>query len=288
MNEDLNIVHLNASQNKINDYRIRIDNAIMAELNQHKNSIFYKPLTEALRGGKRLRPILLLLSLENIGRQKTDPLPAAVAVELVHVESLIQDDIIDRDYLRRETVAFHASYGKEMALLSADFILSMILDITARYPNPKIAQVLALATAEMCEGELEELLAYKNRRKLNEDEYVNIISKKTASLFQASTAIGAIIAGAGEYEVQALSDYGRFLGISYQIQDDIADLEKTTAMTIQKLLDLNSEKRKTFQEISDSYVLKAKEKLGRLRMNKAKTLLTELANFAISRAINRI
>lgn len=107
-------------------------------------------------------------------------------------------------------------------------------------------------------------------------------------LFEASTAIGAIITEAGEYKVQALSGYGRFLGISYQIQDDIADLEKTTAINIQKLLDLNSEKSKIFQEISDSYVLKAKEKLEKLRMNKAKTLLTELANLAISSAINRI
>jgi octaprenyl-diphosphate synthase len=288
MNESSSNVSLGAFQRKINNYRIRIDNALLAELNQRKNSVFYAPLLKALKGGKRVRPILLLLSFENIGKQKIDPLPAALAVELVHTESLIHDDIIDRDYFRRETATFHASYGKEMALLSADFILSVILGITARGVDLRIPKVLALATSEMCEGELEELAAYKNGERLREDAYINIISKKTASLFEASTAIGAIIAGAEKDEIQALSDYGRFLGTSYQIQDDIADLERTTTVNIQKLVDLGLGKIKSFQEISDSYVRKAKEKLERLPMNEAKTLLTQLADLTVSHAINRI
>jgi octaprenyl-diphosphate synthase len=288
MNESSRNVSLGAFQRKINSYRIRIGNALLAELNQRKNSVFYEPLLKALKGGKRVRPILLLLSFENIGKQKIDPLPAAVAVELAHTESLIHDDIIDRDYFRRETATFHASYGREMALLSADFILSLILDITARSVDSRIPKVLALATSEMCEGELAELAAYKNGEKLHEDAYINIISKKTASLFEASTAIGAIIGGAEKDEVQALSDYGRFLGTSYQIQDDIADLEKTTTVNIQKLVDLNLGKIQSFQEISDSYVRKAKEKLERLPMNEAKTLLTQLADLTMSSAINRI
>jgi octaprenyl-diphosphate synthase len=288
MNERQSIVSLGTFQRKINDYRTRIDSALLAALNQRKNSVFYKPLMKALKGGKRLRPVLLLISFENIGKHKIDPLPAAVAVELVHTESLVHDDIIDGDFFRRETTTFHTSYGIDMALLSADFILSIILDITARNVDPKIPQILALATSEMCEGELEELAAYKSGQKLREDVYINIISKKTASLFEASTAIGAIIGGAKKDEVQALSDYGRFLGISYQIQDDIADLEKTTNVNIQKLVDLTPEKIKSFQEISDSYIFKAKEKLESLRMNEAKILLTQLADLTMLHAINGI
>jgi octaprenyl-diphosphate synthase len=287
MNENSNTC-FNALQQKIVNYRVEIDNAILSELNKRKNSIFHRPLVKALEGGKRLRPILLLLAFENIHKQKTDPFPAAVAVEFVHTESLIHDDIIDRDYLRRETEAFHTSYGREMALLSADFILSMILDIATRYQDPKIPQVLALATSEMCEGELEELEAFNNKQKLNKNQYVNIVSKKTASLFEASAAIGAIIAGAGEDEVQALSDYGRFLGISYQIQDDITDLKNATGVNIQRLLDLDSEEAMSLGEISDSHVLRARERLEKLQMNEARTLLAELAESTKSGEINHI
>ncbi|MGD8546264.1 MAG: polyprenyl synthetase family protein [Candidatus Bathyarchaeota archaeon] len=288
MNRSLEIVSSNAFKTKISDYRHKIDDAIIFELHQHENSLFYEPLMKALKGGKRLRPILLLLSYECLVRLKEDPFPAAVAVELSHTESLIHDDIIDRDFLRRETVTFHASYGNEMALLSADFILSVILKLTARYKNPRVAQVLASATSEMCEGELEELIILKKRQKLGRDEYIKIISKKTASLFEASTAIGAIIAGAEEDEVKVLSDYGKLVGIAYQIQDDITDLGKTTSTDILKLLDMNSEKIRTLNRISNSFLSKAKEKLEKIKSNDAKILLLELADFILSDSITLI
>jgi octaprenyl-diphosphate synthase len=248
--------------------------------------MFYKPLMKALKGGKRLRPILLILSAESVNRQQIDPFPAAVAIELAHTESLIHDDIIDRDFLRRQAATFHAVYGNEMALLSADFILSMILEITSRYSDQRIAHTLARATSEMCEGELEELMAYKNTQRLSEDEYIKIISKKTASLFEASTKIGAIIAGAQNSEVNALSEYGRFLGIAYQIQDDIADLRNTTTINILKLLDRDSEKIKVaFLEKSVSYISEATQKLERLKASVAKDLLIKLADSVASQTI---
>ncbi|NIQ06856.1 MAG: polyprenyl synthetase family protein, partial [Candidatus Korarchaeota archaeon] len=155
-----------------------------------------------------------------------NPFPAAVAVELAHMESLIHDDIIDRDHLRRGQLAFHDSYGYEMALLSADFLLSMILEITSRSADPRIAETLAQETCRMCEGELEEIRVCKSGHEIGMDEYIGIISKKTASLFEASAKIGAIIGGAQEHEIEALSSYGKHLGIAYQIRDDITDLKK--------------------------------------------------------------
>ena len=265
-------------QAKMDDYRARIDNAILVELTQHKHSVFYEPLVKALQGGKRLRPILLLLSYESVSESREGPLPAAVAVELAHTESLIHDDIIDRDRLRREKAAFHASYGHELALLSADFILSMILNITARYGDPRVAQSLAAATSDMCEGELEELLALRKRSKISGSEYTSIVSKKTASLFEASTAIGAIIAGANEDEVKAFSEYGRLLGIAYQLQDDLVDFEQTASTNLLTRLDPSSGKNGTPQEILHSCLSEAKAKLERLRPNDAKTLLLELAD----------
>ncbi|NWG11225.1 polyprenyl synthetase family protein [Candidatus Bathyarchaeota archaeon] len=288
MNGTLDITSLNAFKVKIDNYRVKIDNAIFTELNQRKSSSFYKPLMKALKVGKRLRPIMLILSFESLSKRKMNPFPAAVAVELAHTESLIHDDVIDRDFLRRGTATFCASYGNEMALLSADFILSMILDITARYTDPRIAHALAFATSEMCEGELKEVLAYKNKQKLSKNGYIEIISKKTASLFEASTAIGAIIAGAEEDEIEALSDYGRLIGIAYQIQDDIKDLGKTTAINLLKFLDADSEKIKTLHALSNSYTHEAKNKLEKLRVSKAKDLLIEFADFVASPAIIRI
>jgi octaprenyl-diphosphate synthase len=287
MKERLEAISQSILKIKIDDYRAKIDKAILAELSQRKNSVFYNPLMKAMNGGKRLRPILLVLSFESVNQSKANPFPAAVAVELAHTESLIHDDIIDRDFLRRETAAFHASYGNEMALLSADFILSMILDMTARYKDSRVAQVLAFATSEMCEGELEELMVYDKKRKLRSDEYVNIVSKKTASLFEASTKIGAIIAGAHKDEVEALSDYGRLVGIAYQIQDDITDLKKSSSVNILKLLDIDSERIRTLNEMSCSYILRAKERLMKFTTSRTKNLLLELADFIISCAVSR-
>ena len=263
---------------RINDYRIKVDNAILGELNKRKDSICYKCLTNAIKGGKRLRPILLVLSFECMNGQGVDPFPAAVAVELIHLESLIHDDIIDRDSLRRENAAFHALYGHEMALLSADFILSMVLDITARYKNPRVPKTLALAASRLCEGEFKELMAYKNKQTLNQDMYFDIISKKTAALFEASAKIGAIIGGATEDNIQALSDYGRLLGTAYQIRDDISDWEKSSTELL-SLLDTNLDKIPYLQEILASYVREAKETLINLKSSDARDLLIQLADF---------
>jgi octaprenyl-diphosphate synthase len=263
---------------RINDYRIKVDNAILSELNKRKDSVCYKCLTNAIKGGKRLRPILLILSFECVNGQGVDPYPAAVAMELIHLESLIHDDIIDRDSLRRENASFHALYGHEMALLSADFILSMILDITARYMNPRATRTLALAASRLCEGEFKELMAYKNKQTLNEDIYLDIISKKTAALFEASAKIGAIIGGATEDNIQALSDYARLLGTAYQIRDDISDWEKSST-EILSLLDINLDKIPYLQEIFASYIREAKKKLEKLKPSDAKDLLIQLADF---------
>ena len=288
MNENTSVGSWDAFGRKMDEYRAGVDKALLAELHRRKDSVFYEPVRQALNGGKRMRPILLVLSFDSIGRRNVDPLPAAVAVELAHTESLIHDDIIDRDRLRRATATFHTSYGEDMALLSADFILSIILDVVTRDVDARVPQVLGRAISQMCEGELEELTAYKRGLNLDEDEYVNIISKKTASLFQASAAIGAIIAGADKHEVKALSDYGRCLGIAYQIQDDIADRERTTTVDIQSLVSPRAGESRSFQQLSNMYVRQAQETLEGLGQNEATTLLAQLADFTISSDIKRI
>ncbi len=274
---------------EIDNYRVTVDNAILSELHQRKDSPFFTPLSNALKGGKRLRPILLLLAFESVDgvRSRKDPLPAAVAVELIHLGSLIEDDIIDRDLMRRETEAFHSVYGPEISLLSTFEMLSMILDITARYLNPRITRALAQVISRMSIGEFEELKIYKSGRPVSADEYINMISKKTASLFQASATIGTIIAGAHEKEINALTDYGRLLGIAYQIQDDLMDQEEDETTNVLSLLDTRLDKEECLQELSTSYLLEAKQRLQELKTSESKSNLIALADFIGMRTINR-
>jgi octaprenyl-diphosphate synthase len=274
---------------EMDKYRVTVDNAILTELHQRKDSPFFTPLSNALKGGKRLRPILLLLAFESVdgGGLGKDPLPAAVAVELIHSGSLIEDDIIDRDLMRRETATFHSVYGPEISLLSTFEMLSMILDITARYLNPRITRALARVISRMSNGEFEELKIYKRGQPVSTDEYINIISKKTASLFQASATIGTIIAGAHEDEINALSDYGRLLGIAYQIQDDLMDQGEDKTINVLSLLDTRLEKEKYLQELSTSYLLEARRRLQELKTSESKSNLIALADLVGMRAINR-
>jgi octaprenyl-diphosphate synthase len=267
---------------KVNDYRIKVENALVAEVQRHKESIYFTSLANALKGGKRIRPIVLMLSFESVGGQETNPLPAAVAVELVHTESLIHDDMIDKDALRRGQTAYHSAHGYAMALLSADFVLSMILDLTAQYMDPRITRALAQAIARMSEGELEERLALKSKQTLSSEEYLQIISKKTASLFEVSARLGAILGGGREEEITALSEYGRLFGIAYQIRDDVIDSEKRPVTNVLSLLDTNTEKVTALHTMGEAYVLKAKQALTELGKSRAQGLLIELAEAIIS------
>ena len=276
MNKREESTSLNGLLTKINDYRVKIENGIEAELNRHEDSKLYVPIKTAMKRGKRLRPVLLVLSYESVGGQDLDPFPIAVAVELMHLESLIHDDILDRDELRRATAAFHVVYGYDVALLSADFILSMILDITSRYTDQRLGKVLAVAASRMCEGQIEELMTCKENQELNLQEYEKIVYNKTASLFEASTTIGAIIGGAGEIQVTALAEYGRLLGIAYQICDDFADLE---TRQMNNLLTLLKEKER-IRIMSTSCIHEAKKSLETLKESKAKKLLIEIVDSA--------
>ena len=282
MDERAEAISSDLLPDELNEYRVRVENAVLAEVQRRKQSIYFTALANAVRGGKRIRPILLMLSFESVGGQETNPLPAAVAVELVHTESLIHDDMIDRDTLRRDQTAYHATHGYAMALLSADFVLSIILDLTAQYMDPRITRALAQAIARMSEGELEELLALKNKQTLSSEEYLKIISKKTASLFEVSARLGAILGGGREEEINALSEYGRLFGIAYQIRDDVLDSEKNPGTNVLSLLDTNVEKVKALHMMGEAHILKAKQELTKLGESRAQGLLSELAEAIIS------
>jgi octaprenyl-diphosphate synthase len=210
-NKDL--AFLNKIEVKTKRYLEKIDGAIERELSRYSDSRFHGPLKYALEGGKRIRPLALLLAAESVGCEDDDKvLDAAVAVELLHAESIIHDDIIDQEASRRGRAAFHVKYGYSASLLTADFVFSMILAIAARYQDKRVATTISNAAMNMCEGEYAELTIDPEVYKLDWEEYLEVISKKTAALFEAAVRLGGLVGGASPEKLDALTEYGRYLG----------------------------------------------------------------------------
>lgn len=177
-------------------------------------------------GGKRLRPALVLLSAKCLNSNNSMVIDTACAVELIHMASLIHDDIIDSADLRRGRPAVHAVWGTEAAVAVGDYFFSRAVEILADHGNCEIISVLSRTLKRMAEGEL---LETSNRRNVDitEAEYIDIISGKTASLMSVSCEIAAHAASAGSPCHEALSQYGLNFGLSYQVMDDLLDLVST-------------------------------------------------------------
>jgi len=170
-------------------------------------------------GGKRIRPILCLLSCEAVGGRVSDALSTAVATELVHTFTLIHDDIMDNDELRRNLPSVHVVYGNTTAILAGDLLFAKAFEIC----DKRVPGILGRASSEICEGQ-EMDMAFEERNDVPEDEYMTMIKKKTAALIKASTKSGAILGNAPDEEIEAMAAYGINIGYAFQIHDDILDL----------------------------------------------------------------
>lgn len=270
-------------ESKTVHYQTRIEHGISDVLGRFSNSTFYEPLNYALQGGKRVRPLIVLLSYDAIGSGNPtadNPLPAAIAVELLHTESIIHDDIIDKDEVRREKSSFHQKFGLDPSILSADFVLGIILDIASQYPDLRIGRELSKSVLRMSEGEYLEFKIETSEKRISIDEYVSVISNKTASLFQSSARIGAILAGAKQQSIESMADFGMNLGIAYQMQDDLLDWNHGGSME-QAL----GTEQSTLRKMSYEFAMKSKTSLTHLKDSEAKKRLEDLAEFAVRRRL---
>ena len=173
-------------------------------------------------GGKRLRPALVLLSAK-CGRYELEPLlPAAMAVELTHAATLVHDDVIDRSAVRRGRPTVAASLGDEPAIVIGDFYFAKAYEHAARTDSPEVVAILARAVMEICAGEVRQQ-AIRYRYSTDVDEYMRRIEAKTATLLAACCDIGAVLGGLTDGRRAALHDYGRLLGLAFQIADDVLD-----------------------------------------------------------------
>jgi octaprenyl-diphosphate synthase len=265
-------------------YALKVNASLDRELKYYSHSRFYDPLVYATEGGKRIRPVILMLSAEALGCKDSSVLGAAVAVELLHTESIIHDDVIDEEKVRRAKMPFYVKYGYSASLLSADFVFAMILAIAARYDDRRIAEEVSSAALNMSEGEYSELTIDPQVYKLTWDEYLRIITEKTAALFETSAKLGALIAGGDEKQVEALADYGRFIGIAYQLKDDLLDWRSQDKVSL-GLLKTHSESEAVGKMTAQaqSYAEQAKRRLMHIPRNEATVLLEDLSDFSILR-----
>lgn len=174
-------------------------------------------------GGKRLRPAFALLSARLYLDDLTEVLPLAIALELVHMASLVHDDVIDNSLTRRGTETVKSAWGNRVSIYAGDFIFARSLSLIAGYERSDVIDVLAEASMKICEGEITQMLSCYNVE-LGLKNYLRRIERKTALLISVSCRLGAMIANAPEREAKALRDYGYYLGMAFQVTDDILDI----------------------------------------------------------------
>jgi geranylgeranyl pyrophosphate synthase len=190
-------------------------------------------ITEAVRrmlaaGGKRLRPRIALLAAASSGEDPREHLPLAAYMELIHVGTLIHDDVVDRADTRRGVNATAIDFGNRVSVLAGDYLFAWIFkNVTANYPHP-VPHVLASTLADITDGEVLQHRAVRNLD-LTVAQYTEIAIKKTATLFAASAECGAIMGAAPPLRVKALRDFGMYYGIAFQMLDDLLDLTSSEA-----------------------------------------------------------
>lgn len=263
----------------------RIDEALATEMGAHTGSEFHEPLLYSLDGGKRIRPLILTLSAECFGEADENVMSAACAVELLHTESIIHDDIIDNEMLRRQREPFHRKYGYYTSVLSGDFVLGLILSISSRLDNARITADLARTAMLMSEGEMMENRVVEGEDATFED-YIKTIHYKTATAFEAAAKIGAIMGGGSEKQIDHIARYGRNIGIAYQIRDDLLDW-KNEDKIFNMLVRRSADPRDVFDEMEGMlkyYSGLAREALLYVPSGEARAGLEGLIGFTVLKA----
>ncbi len=205
--DDLSAVEAKLTENTVSEYSF-VDMAV-----QH--------VVEG--GGKRLRPILVVLSAKACGYEGPDAHTLAAVVELIHVASLVHDDVLDEATIRRGRETLHTKWGNKVAVLVGDYLHARVLAmLVSRRADDPAMKILADTTQAMCEGEV--IHAYKSGDfDISEKEYLKIISFKTGKLIAASCTLGAILGSSDNQQVDAFTTYGQQIGTAFQIVDDLLD-----------------------------------------------------------------
>lgn len=180
-------------------------------------------------GGKRLRPAVMMLAADAVRKGSSDDLiPAAIALELTHSFTLIHDDIMDGDEVRRGVPTVNKKWDEPTAILAGDVLYARAFEficmaLAADAAKLRAVSMLAVTCEEICAGQHLDM-AFEDRNDVSEEEYLEMVGKKTGALYAASAAIGGVLAGGSQPQIDALFRYGMNIGVAFQIQDDLIDL----------------------------------------------------------------
>jgi octaprenyl-diphosphate synthase len=173
-------------------------------------------------GGKRFRPMILILSTKLCGYEGDRHIPLANIIEYIHTASLLHDDVVDDAELRRGNASANALWGSEASVLVGDFLFSKSFSLMVRDGDIRILQIISDASTQLAEGEIQELIKTSDLS-LKEEGYLTIVNRKTAALISAACRIGAILGEVGAEKEAAMEGFGRKLGIAFQLMDDTLD-----------------------------------------------------------------
>jgi len=179
-----------------------------------------------VNGGKRLRPYMVIKSCQILGGKTSNAMPAASAVEMVHNFTLVHDDIMDNDEMRHGVPTVHKKFGMPVAILAGDVLFSKAFQVisNSKLSGNAMTQLisrLAKGCVDVCEGQLLDIKMAEEKRIPSQSEYIEMIGKKTAALFDVSCAMGSICATSNKRDIENLSSFGKNLGIAFQITDDL-------------------------------------------------------------------
>lgn len=214
-------------QTLIKSLRSDIDSYLMESAGASYPANLYKPIKYFLEiGGKRLRPLLTLLSCRAVRSDYINALPAAVAIELLHNFTLVHDDIMDQDSLRRNQPTVHTKWNEAVAILTGDGLIGLSYRTLLKSPPDTIQRVMHIFTEgviKVCEGQAIDK-QFEDLDEVSLDDYFDMIQKKTGELIAISTEIGGIVGRGSEESVRALRGFGESIGRAFQIQDDMLDI----------------------------------------------------------------
>jgi geranylgeranyl diphosphate synthase type I len=289
----------------------RIDEILSSGFEQNEASELVRYTFKT--GGKRLRPTMVLLATEAVGGREKPAVNAAVAVEFVHAASLIFDDLIDRDRVRRSAPTLNVAFNNDRAISAALFLASKGIQVLSEYKDPRVMKMIGWALVDLSQGEILDVIS---EIAIDVKHYLNIADLKTGALFAASAGIGGLIGGGSPDEVNALYNYGRAVGVAFQIRDDIMDLtgngnsskqERANLVLAHYLGDTARQENRVAEMLnptenkgdptealrqkavdfarraSTEHIQKAKSEIAILEDGDGKAALEELATFALER-----
>jgi octaprenyl-diphosphate synthase len=248
----------------VKDDLAAIEIALKENLNPHLDLVSQIASHILFSGGKRLRPLLMVLSARICGYNGNYDKIFSTIFEYLHAATLLHDDLVDQATLRRGNPVAHSIWGNAGAVLVGDFLLARSLSIAADTELPEVIRIVAAITENMSQGEIHQLMR-KGNLDLTEKEYMEIIRRKTAVLFQGTCRVSALISDAPKEKEAALSDYGFNLGIAFQMVDDLLDYTPDTH-TLGKEVGADLKEGKLTLPVI--YSLKAANTTDRTRMEK--------------------